>query len=313
MNVSVRWLQEYVEITNVELEVMSTGIDMRDMKVKDVQHLFERTKKIEVGRIAEITPHPDAENLVVIQVDVGEDAFVQIVTGATNCEIGSYAPIVRKNGRIADGTKIKKGRLRGIESFGMLCSLEELGYDPLLVPTEMYDNIYILEKKSEGYVAGTDITEALPEFRDTVITIETQEEYKGVKDVAEEIAIAFKKGTRHVDDDAECYKMSRVIDVDAVRTPDWLKLRLMKSGIKPKDQLSDVIAYVEYEFGKTIKLYDPETLDQDRLNIESYIELEIRNSGDQGAQIKRIRVNEDQGDPVEYQMLERVEQLLKNL
>jgi len=311
MKISLNWLADYLNMSQSDIERINTDLKVEGFKISEVQNLFEKTNKIEVGRIHQIAPHPDAENLVIIQVDVGEEEMVQIVTGATNCNEGNFAPVVRKNGRIADGKKIKKGRLRGVESFGMLCSLEELGYDPTVVPDSMFDNIYILEE--QAFVPGTDIVKAVPELSDIILDIET-EKNKGVLEFARQLSSALELEVKSEMDFSETYKMSRVMDVEQTSSPDWLKLRLMKAGIKPTDKLHDAKHYVEYEFGRSMNLLElNEARRESSSSTDNQIELELRVSENGESKKMLVQLSENDSELAEYQMLDRYESLLKSL
>jgi len=312
MKISLNWLADYLNMSESDIERINTDLEVEGFKIKEVLNLFEKTNKIEVGQIHQITPHPDAENLVIIQVDVGEEEMVQIVTGATNCNEGNFAPVVRKNGRIADGKKIKKGRLRGVESFGMLCSLEELGYDPNVVPDSMFDNIYILEE--QAFAPGTDIVKAVPELSDTVLDIEAEIGNKGVLKFARQLSSALELEEKTEMDSPEIFKMSRVMDVEQSSSPDWLKLRLMKAGIKPTDKLHDAKHYVEYEFGRSLNLLDlNEARREQNSSADNQIELELRVSEKGESKKMLIQLSENESELAEYQMLDRYESLLKSL
>lgn len=280
MYIALNWLREYVELSDQNISslmevVTDGGLELGTYRIDGLEDLFSKTKKIEVGKILEIEPHPEAEFLVIIKVDVGEEEAVQIVTGATNCNVGDFAPIVRKNGRIADGTKIKKGRLRGVESFGMLCSLEELGYDAALVPDEMVDNIYILEQGYSDYTPGQAFDEAVPEINDLVIQIQPElGEKMSIQAVAKQLSEHFDSPL--LSREIEPHSMSRILDLSEKNSPDWLKLRLMKSGIKPEGFITDSAKMLELEFGCPLTLRN----EADRLQVsndkeDNFIELVI--------------------------------------
>lgn len=316
MQIPVKWLQEYMELTSEDLgrlmETLEEGaIQFDELSITRIESLFDKTKSIEVGNIVRVDPHPEAEFLVILQVDVGEEEHVQIVTGATNCNVGDFAPIVRKNGRIADGTKIKKGRLRGVESYGMLCSLEELGYDSKVVPDEMADNIYILESAYGNFIPGMDIVQTLPELRDHVISIEVPNgKQVGVSEIAVSLARYLGKELRPSADENLC-KVSRVVDVKSTKSPDWMKLRLMKSGIKPMSYLENAVKYIEFEFGMPMDIRSSEQRGQTELGHGSnFIELEINIDDKDTLKKKYLQVREDQADEVALQMMHKLERLL---
>lgn len=290
MRVPIKWLSDYVELTSISFDEESLALEMNQNRVLEVEQYFGRTSRIEIGCISEMSRHPDADNLVVLQVDVNEEAAVQIVTSATNCQVGAFAPIVRKNGRIASGSKIKKGKMRGVESAGMLCSLEELGFDEIVVPEEYFDNIYILNTVKEQYTIGEAFDSALPEIKDYVLHLEDSDKKMSMLEVAIDIAKTNDLPLKTIEiDDNQIkyeYKENRIIGYMAVgeemSTADWMKLRLMKAGIKPVEFMVDLKAYVEKEFGLPIQienLYDGDlkvTVHKDNNHPDEMLELVLQ-------------------------------------
>ena len=165
----IKWLKDYVNIDGIDINEIRDKLIMTGSNIETVEEVAEKIEKIIVGEIVKKEAHPDADKLVVLQINVGDAETIQIVTGATNVEVGDLVPVVMVNGRIADGTKIKKGKLRGLPSFGMLCSLDELGYDTKVVQKSMAEGIFILGEK---YTIGEDIKLAIPEMNDHVIEFE---------------------------------------------------------------------------------------------------------------------------------------------
>lgn len=230
MRLPVKYLEHFGSMASIDFNEWVDDQRFDGFVIKEVEELLIKSNKIQIGELKEIERHPDAEHLVVIQVGVGEEELVQIVTSATNCNVGDFAPIVRKNGRIANGKKVKRGKLRGIESSGMLCSLEELGYDEGLIQDEMIDNIYILNKEKGQYKAGDDFKKSLPDVMDQVLTLEFIGEEMSIRNIYGEI----QKEKIETEDEVIAEKAVEVLaDIDGSQSPDWLKIRLMNMGIKP--------------------------------------------------------------------------------
>lgn len=160
----IKWLKEYVDI-NVNIDEFAERMIMSGSNIEKIESFGEKVKDIVVGKIVDIEKHPDADKLLVTQVDIGEEELLQIVTGANNIFEGAYVPVVLHGGKLGDGTTIKKGRLRGVESNGMLCSPEELGFEDKVIPVALKDGIWILDKE---YPLGQNFLEAL-DLKETVV------------------------------------------------------------------------------------------------------------------------------------------------
>ena len=167
MLVPIEWLKDYIDL-DVSTEEFCDRMIMSGSNLETCEHFCEEMENVVVGRIDKIEKHPDADKLVVCKVDVGQDEDIQIVTGAPNVFEGAYVPVALHNSRIPGplhgqpkqegGVKIKKGKLRGVESYGMLCSAGELGFEDKVVPVAHKDGIWILE---DEYETGKDFAEAL--------------------------------------------------------------------------------------------------------------------------------------------------------
>ena len=177
MIVSLEWLKDYTEV-NVSPEEFCERMIMSGSNLETMEKVGEDMVKVVVGRIVKIDKHPDADKLVVCQLYVGEEEPVQIVTGAPNVFEGAYVPVALHGSRIPGpihgqpkqegGTKITKGKLRGVVSNGMLCSFGELGFEDKVVPVNQRDGIWILGGE---YPVGTDFAETM-ELKDTIIDFE---------------------------------------------------------------------------------------------------------------------------------------------
>ena len=177
MIVSLEWLKDYTDV-HVSPEEFCDRMIMSGSNLETMELVGEDIQNVVVGRIARITPHPDADKLVVCQIDIGQDAPIQIVTGAPNVFEGAYVPVALDGSHIPGplhgqpkqegGTLITKGSLRGVESDGMLCSFGELGFEDKVVPINQREGIWILEKE---YPLGSDFAETM-ELKDAIIDFE---------------------------------------------------------------------------------------------------------------------------------------------
>jgi len=288
MNTPLSWIKAYVpdlECTNQEY---TDAMTLSGTKVEGYEALDADLDKIIVGQIDKIEKHPDADKLVVCQVNIGTET-VQIVTGAPNVFEGAKIPVVLDGGRVAGGhdgsktpggIKIKKGRLRGVESFGMMCSIEELGSTNEMYPDAPEDGIYILK---EDAVIGSDAIELLG-LRDSVFEYEitsNRVDCFGVIGIAREAAATFKKEFKppvievkankedvndlisvEIKDQDLCsrYCARMVKNVKLAPSPEWMQRRLAASGIRPINNLVDITNYVMEEYGQPMHAYDVDTL-----------------------------------------------------
>jgi len=151
------WLKEYTDI-NVDMDTFCERMIMSGSNIETVEHYGTGIEKVVVGKIVSLEKHPNADKLLVCQMDIGQGDLLQIVTGAPNVFEGAIVPVILHSGKLPDGTVIKKGKLRGVESNGMLCSAKELGYEEKVIPVVHKDGIWILDKE---YPLGQDLVKAL--------------------------------------------------------------------------------------------------------------------------------------------------------
>lgn len=275
MLVSTKWLKDYVDI-DVPVDEFSDKMILSGSNIETVEEMGADFTKIMVGKILMIEKHPDADKLVVCSLDVGEDEPVQIVTGAKNVFEGAVVPVVRHGGRIADGTVIKKGKLRGVVSNGMLCSAAEMGYDDKVINTLIKDGIWILD---EDLVPGTDISEAL-ELSDHVVDFEitpNRPDCLSVIGMAREAAAVFGKELKYPDTKVQheegsvedyisvevkrtdlCprYTARAIKDVKIGQSPWWLQRSLMHAGMRPINNIVDITNFVMMEYGQPLHAFD---------------------------------------------------------
>ena len=271
MLVSYNWLKQY---TNVEdnANALAEKITRGGIEVEGVEYLAEEISNVVVGYVVSKEKHPDAEKLNVCQVNVGEEENLQIVCGAPNVDAGQYV-IVAKVGAKLPGIKIKKAKLRGVESQGMICSLGELGLSKSVVPKNYQEGIYVFETEQE---LGSDVVELLglndyildlsitPNRADALsmrgLTYELGALYNNkvdFKDVEKEEN--YEATSLQVDiesDSCRNYVGQVVKNVEVKDSPLWLQTRLMNSGIRPINNIVDITNYVLLEFGQPMHAFD---------------------------------------------------------
>ena len=271
MLVSYNWLKQY---TNVEdnANALAEKITRGGIEVEGVEYLAEEISNVVVGYVVSKEKHPDAEKLNVCQVNVGEEENLQIVCGAPNVDAGQYV-IVAKVGAKLPGIKIKKAKLRGVESQGMICSLAELGLSKSVVPKNYQEGIYVFETEQE---LGSDVVEVLglndyildlsitPNRADALsmrgLTYELGAIYNnkvGFNDVEkEENYEATSLQVAIESDSCRNYVGQIVKNVEVKSSPLWLQTRLMNSGIRPINNIVDITNYVLLEFGQPMHAFD---------------------------------------------------------
>ena len=293
MNTPLSWIKAYVpdlECTNQEFMDKMT---MSGTKCEGFTELDKDIDKIVVGQIEKIDRHPDADKLVVCQVNIGEET-IQIVTGAPNVEEGQKVPVVLVGGKVAGGhdgslteggIKIKKGKLRGVESFGMMCSIEELGSSKEFYPEQPEDGIYIFDDSVE---VGSDAIEVLG-LHDTVFEYEVTSnrvDCYSIIGIAREVAATFNKELKlpkvevkgngedvndYISVDVQATDLcprfcARVVkNVKIEPSPEWMQRRLAKMGIRPINNLVDITNYVMEEYGQPMHAYDMSTIAGNKL------------------------------------------------
>ena len=271
MLVSYNWLKQY---TNVEdnANALAEKITRGGIEVEGVEYLAEEISNVVVGYVVSKEKHPDAEKLNVCQVNVGEEENLQIVCGAPNVDAGQYV-IVAKVGAKLPGIKIKKAKLRGVESQGMICSLAELGLSKSVVPKNYQEGIYVFETEQE---LGSDVVEVLglndyildlsitPNRADALsmrgLTYELGALYNNkvdFKDVEKEENYEETSLQVSIESDSCKNYVGQVVkNVEVKSSPLWLQTRLMNSGIRPINNIVDITNYVLLEFGQPMHAFD---------------------------------------------------------
>ena len=289
MNTALSWIKAYVPDLNVTDQQYFDAMTLSGTKCEGYTRADKNLDKIVVGQIKSIEKHPDADKLVVCQVDIGAET-IQIVTGAPNVEVGQKVPVVLDGGMVAgghdggpmpeEGIKIKAGKLRGVPSNGMMCSIEELGSSRNFYPEAPENGIYVFEDDVE---VGSDAIEALG-LHDTVFEYEVTSnrvDCFSIIGIAREAAATFRlpfhppvitttgNGEKaedyisvEVKDQELCPRyIARVVkNIKIAPSPKWMQRRLAASGIRPINNLVDITNYVMEEYGQPMHAYDYDTI-----------------------------------------------------
>ena len=279
MKASLEWLQEYSDI-DVNCLELGDILTMTGSKVEEVIQKGNDIKNVVVGKILEIEKHPDADKLVITKVDVGNN-ILQIVTGANNIKVNDIIPVAKDGAELPNGVKIKTGKLRGIESCGMMCSVGELNLSISDYPEQIEDGIMILGKKYEKDL-GKDIVEVL-DLKEEIIDFEItpnrpdclsieglgretaaslDKPFKNPRKNIDELQIPNKKEIEGLTVDITapelCYRyIARVVkNVKVGPAPDWMKKRLKACGIRSINNIVDITNYVMLEMGQPMHAFD---------------------------------------------------------
>ncbi|HDK7667968.1 TPA: phenylalanine--tRNA ligase subunit beta [Staphylococcus aureus] len=279
MLISNEWLKEYVTIddsvSNLAERITRTGIEVDDLidYTKDIKNLV-------VGFVKSKDKHPDADKLNVCQVDIGEDEPVQIVCGAPNVDAGQYVIVAKVGGRLPGGIKIKRAKLRGERSEGMICSLQEIGISSNYIPKSFESGIYVF---SESQVPGTDALQALylddqvmefdltPNRADALSMIGTAYEVAALYNTkmtkpdttSNELELSANDEltvTIENEDKVPYYSARVVHDVTIEPSPIWMQARLIKAGIRPINNVVDISNYVLLEYGQPLHMFDQDVI-----------------------------------------------------
>ena len=284
MNTSLSWIKMYVPDLDVTAQEYTDAMTLSGTKVEGFEELDADLDKIVIGQITKIDRHPDADKLIICQVNIGNET-IQIVTGAPNVKEGDKVPVVLDGGRVAGGhdgkmtpggIKIKKGKLRGVESYGMMCSIEELGSSREMYPEAPEYGIYIFPedaKVGESAIKALGLDDVVFEYEITSNRVDCY----GVLGIAREAAATFDKKfyppevkVTGNDEKASDYVKVTVQDPDLCTrycarvvknvkigpSPKWIQRCLASNGIRPINNLVDITNYVMEEYGQPMHAYD---------------------------------------------------------
>ena len=284
MNLSKNWLSDFVDVSDISVKDYCDRMTDTGSKVECFEELGEDIENVIVAKILKITPHENSDHLQICQVDIGRKT-VQIVTGAQNIFEGAIVPAAIPVAKLPGDVTIKAGKLRGVESNGMLCSMGELNLTEHDMPGKEPNGILILDKEYEDKI-GMDIRDALM-LKDTVVEFEitsNRPDCLSVLGLARETAVSFGKEFKKHTPVVKCANDSDKIDnylSVAIKAPDlcqrymarvvknvkiqpsplWLRMRLRASGVRPINNIVDITNYVMLEYGQPMHAFDYTCLD----------------------------------------------------
>ncbi|MDD7428856.1 MAG: phenylalanine--tRNA ligase subunit beta [Oscillospiraceae bacterium] len=294
MDLSMKWLSDYVDIGDMTIKDYCSGLTLSGSKVERYDTEGSEISKVVVGKLLSVVPHENSDHLVICSVDVGAEAPIQIVTGAKNVKAGDIVPVALDGSTLPNGVKIKKGKLRGVESNGMLCSLGELGLTTHDFPYAIADGIFLIEQE-EGcpeLKLGMDIREAIG-LNDTTVEFEitsNRPDCMSVLGLAKETAATFdlpmnykKPVFKGVDGDigsmlsvkisntelCSRYCAGVVKNVKIGPSPRWMRERLRASGVRPINNFVDITNYVMLEYGHPMHAFDIRFIEGNSIDIRS--------------------------------------------
>lgn len=280
MKVSTKWLNEYVPVADLEPLALAEKIERTAVEVASTGKLEDGLKKIVVGYTLDVKDHPNSDHLHICQVDIGEEEPSQIVCGAPNIKAGQKVIVALPNSRIAGNVKIKRGKMRGEVSEGMICALQELGFSESVVPKEFADGIYVLPEDAKpgepvfGYlgmdetVIDLDITPnrgdllSMRGAAHEIAAIYDREVTLPVPNVIESATdeIADRVTVSAPEELAKPYMMRVIKDVKVKESPMWLQTRLWNAGIRPLNNIVDVTNYILLDYGQPLHAFDLDKL-----------------------------------------------------
>jgi len=279
MLISNEWLKDYVDVEQ-DVQDLAERITRTGIEVDDLVDLTKDIKNLVVGHVISKASHPDADKLNICQVDIGEETPVQIVCGAPNVDEGQYVIVAKVGGRLPGGIKIKRAKLRGERSEGMICSLQEIGISSNVVPKAFENGIFVFPEK---ITPGTNALDALylndqimefdltPNRADALSMVGTAYEVAALYDTQmtkpetnsneeansamEELQVTVKNS-----DKVPYYSARIVKNVTIEPSPIWMQARLMKAGIRPINNVVDISNYVLLEYGQPLHMFDQDQI-----------------------------------------------------
>ncbi len=289
MLLPIKWLKDYID-TKKSARELADGLTLSGSHVESIISLDPGIENVVVGKILTLEDHPNADKLIICNIDVGSEKLV-IVTGAKNLSVGDYIPVAKVGAKLPD-LDIEVTNFRGVDSYGMLCSLKELGFKDSVIPKEYRDGIYILDKE---YELGMDIKDVLG-LNDQVIEFEitpNRPDCLSIIGMARETAATFDYELQEPDirienevDDIYDYAngievetencvryYSRVIkDVKIGKSPMWMQERLMEAGVRPISNIVDITNFVMLEYGEPLHAFDLDNLQGKKIIVRQALE-----------------------------------------
>ncbi len=305
MNLSMKWLNDFVSTEGIDIKKYCDVMTETGSKVEGYEEMASEIENVFVGRITKVEPHENSDHLVICQLDMGDGKEVQIVTGAPNVFPGAIVPVARPVAKLPGGVVIKSGKLRGVPSDGMLCSIGELNLTEHEMPGANNEGILILSEEEFGDKVGMNIKDALL-MNDTTVEFEitsNRPDCLSVIGLARETAVSFGreysvptpvvKGCGDGDDIKNhlsveiknpdlCYRYSAKVvkNVKIAPSPLWLRMRLAASGVRPINNIVDITNYVMLEYGQPMHAFDYACLDGSSIVVRNAEEGEIFKSLD---------------------------------
>lgn len=275
MQVSLNWLKKYVDLDGYTPDELASLITKAGIEVDGVAYVAEKSTNVVVGHVLSCEQHPNADKLRLCQVDVGEETL-QIICGAPNVAQGQKVAVAKPGAVLPGNFKIKKAKLRGVESHGMICSLQELGIKEDYLPKEIEDGIYVFNEDAEIGAEVTDylnLDDAILEFdltpnrADALSMIGVAYEVAAILDrevrlPEEEVETIDEKATDHVTvkveakEDNPYYGAFIIKDIKVGPAPSWMQNYLMAAGIRPINNVVDITNYVLLEYGQPLHAFD---------------------------------------------------------
>ena len=289
MKLSYEWLNEYIDLSQITPQELGEKMSRTGIEVDSVTVPGEGLKGLVVGLATQVVDHPDSDHLHVVTVEVGDDEPLQIVCGAPNIAAGQKIIVATHGARIAGGHKIKRGKLRGVESQGMICSLQEIGVPSNLVPKEYEDGIYVFT--DDSIEVGSDAVHVLA-LDSAIVELDitaNRSDALSMRGSVHEIGAiynlknnlepdAFEKGTSSEipgvvtvsvenEADAPAYHAFLIEGVKVAPSPQWMQNRLIAAGVRPINNLVDVTNYILMEYGQPLHAFDYDKLPEKAIHV----------------------------------------------
>ncbi len=291
MNLSMKWLSDYIDLKDTDIKTFCHEMTMSGSKVEGYETEGAEISNVVIGKLLSVVPHENSDHLVVCQVEAGKEQPIQIVTGASNVKAGDIVPVALDGSKLPGGIKIKKGKLRGVESNGMLCSLGELGLTVHDFPYAIEDGIFIIE---EDCKIGEDIHSALG-LNDTSVEFEItsnrpdclcvtglareahatfrlpynvpEPKYNGVDGNIDEMLKVNVVNTEK----CKRYCAGIVKNVKIEPSPKWMRERLRASGVRPINNFVDITNYIMLEYGQPMHAFDLRYVEGAEINVRNAV------------------------------------------
>lgn len=317
MLISFEWLKEFINLEGITPEDLADKMSRTGIEVEDVVRPSDGLKKIVVGEVVECVDHPNSDHLHICQVNIG-DEVTQIVCGAPNVATGQKVIVALPGARIVDNIKIKKGKMRGEASNGMLCGLDEIGIPESVVPKAYADGIYILPEDAtpgESVFGILGMNDALldlaitPNRADALSIHGASYEVGAIYDRSvsiPELSLEtvsgstenFVKATVEVEDMVPTYGLRYLKNIHVQESPQWMQNRLMHAGIRPVNNIVDATNYIMLEYGQPLHAYDAEKIKHLTVRFAKQDETMVTLDGEERQLITEDLVIENEGEIV---------------